>query len=188
MKIKKINKRGVSVMIGYILLISIAIVMGVIVYQTLKTYVPSDIPDCPDDTSVFIQSYSCDNTWLNISIKNNGKFDVGGFFIHVSNELGQEIATQDISQYIHSGGISAGGAIIYGSSSNNGLAPGEIIKSSFKLGQAINLGNIYLLEIIPTRYQEINNQLNFVSCGKSKIREAINDSSCSFIYNPPGGA
>ena len=176
------NKKGVSIMIGYVLLISIAVVMGTIVYQTLKTYIPSDIPGCPDDTSLYIKSYSCDNTWLNFTLKNNGKFDVAGYFVHVSNISGQDLATRDISEYLNSGGIAAGGAVIYGSSSANGISPGDEIQSSFNLGDPVNLGQLYLIEVIPGRYQKLNNQLNFVSCGNSKVREEINDSSCQFIF------
>ena len=40
--------------IGYVLLISMAVAMSIIVYQWLSTYVPKDTPKCPDDTSLTI--------------------------------------------------------------------------------------------------------------------------------------
>ena len=48
-------------MIGYILLISMTIMMSIIVYQWVKTYVPKDLPDCPDGTSVMIKEISLVN-------------------------------------------------------------------------------------------------------------------------------
>jgi len=40
------NKKAVSAIIGYVLLVTMGIVMSVIVYNYLKTYVPADALDC----------------------------------------------------------------------------------------------------------------------------------------------
>ena len=177
-----ISKRAVSIMIGYVLLVTAAIVMGVIVYQWLKTYVPIEVPECPQETSVFIKDYSCEPAlgYFNITLKNNGKFNVAGYFIHVANKSGQEIATIDLSNYVRSGGMWAGNAVVFVAGSDNAMSPGEEIKSAFLNLTEAGFGQIYLVEIIPTRFQEIKNKLTFVSCGNAKIRERINDASCVF--------
>jgi len=46
----KKNKRGVSIVIGYVLLIAISIVISILVYQALKTYVPKEALECSDGT------------------------------------------------------------------------------------------------------------------------------------------
>ena len=86
-------------MIGYVLLVAIAIIMSMIVFQFIRTYVPKDIVDCPDGVSVFIQEikYDCDADTLDITIKNNGRFSIAGYFIHATTEEGQELATFDLS-------------------------------------------------------------------------------------------
>lgn len=175
------DKKGVSIMIGYVLLITAAIVMGVIVYQWLRTYVPIEAPACSEEISVFMKRYSCDPATdeLTITIKNNGKFNLAGYFIHVSTDPTQEIATIDLSEYVTTGGISAGGSIIFLAGSANSLQPNKEFVSVFDLS-ATNLGQIYLIEIIPVRFQEIRNKLTFVSCGNAKIRENINDGTCVF--------
>ena len=65
-------------MIGYVLLVAIAIIMSMIVFQFIRTYVPKDIVDCPDGVSVFIQEteYDCDDDTLKVTIKNNGRFNI----------------------------------------------------------------------------------------------------------------
>ena len=181
------DKKGVSIMIGYVLLITAAIVMGAIVYQWLRTYVPIEAPACSDEISVFMKRYSCDPATgeLTITIKNNGKFNLAGYFIHVSTDPTQEIATIDLSEYVTTGGISAGGSLIFSAGSTNSLRPNKEFVSVFDLnGDVLDGGSglvqIYLIEIIPVRFQEIRNKLTFISCGNAKIREPIDDSTCIF--------
>lgn len=87
------NKKAVSIMIGYILLVTAAVVMGVIVYQWLKTYVPKEAIECPDDVSLFIKDYTCNNLTkeLTLALQNNGKFSIAGYFIHVKNDSAQNL-------------------------------------------------------------------------------------------------
>ena len=46
------NKKGVSEIIGYILLVAIVVTISIFVYQWLKTYVPQDAISCPDGVSL----------------------------------------------------------------------------------------------------------------------------------------
>lgn len=168
------NKKAVSVMIGYILLVAAAVVMGTITYQWLISYAPSEGIGCPDDVSVFIKKYSCDatNHIFNFTLKNNGKFSVAGYFIHISNTTTEGLAETDLSSYIVLGGVNAANSIIYVSESDNTLTPGSEKESSFDL-TGLGLNYINITEIIPARYQEYDKKLKFASCGGSKIKEEL---------------
>jgi hypothetical protein len=166
------SKKGISVMIGYILLVAIVISMSIIVYQWIKTYVPREATDCPDGTSIQIKSVSCvnteDNYDLNLVLKNNGRFDIAGYFIYGTNSSEEELATIDLSSKIKSGGQFSEGKILFDSGTND-LQPNSEKSATFELKN-----KIYAIEISPFRYQEENNKLKFVNCGKAKTKEIIN--------------
>jgi len=166
-------------MIGYVLLIALAVMMSAIVYQWLKTYVPKDAVQCPDGVSVFIKdiSYDCTNKRINLTLKNNGKFSIAGYFIHATNNSAQKIATIDISSNILSSNLEnegnvSEGSVVYSYIDNNFWPQdGDDLRSStFNVS---SYGTIYKVDIIPVRYQEYNNRQRLVSCGQSRIIEEI---------------
>jgi len=182
---KKINKKGISIMIGYILLIALSVVMSLIVYQWIKTYVPKDTAKCADGVSVFIKDaeYTCTEEGksesLKLTLKNNGKFDVAGYFIHVTDKPEQELAIIDISGNITTGGTLSQNAVVF-VDGENGMTPGEegnektsefdfILKNPTTL-----LPKFYKVEIIPVRYQEEEGKLRFVSCSSARVNELLN--------------
>jgi hypothetical protein len=184
----KLNKKGVSIMIGYVLLVTSAVVMGVIVYQWIKTYVPTETLECPEGVSIFLKEYSydCDLKELNITLKNNGRFNVAGYFIHGTNDSTQELATIDLSSYTPLG-KDKGGSVLFGTT--NSFEPSEGITSSFDLSNS-DIGQLYSIEIFPVRFQEEKGKNRFVSCGNAKIKETINckiiiESSCNSVWEPP---
>lgn len=165
------NRRAVSIMIGYILLVTAAVVMGVIVYQWLKTYVPKESLECPDDVSLFIKDYICENNELNLTLQNNGKFSVAGYFIHAKNESGQKLASIDLSKrLLTGGGDEFAGAVTFTGEEENNFEPSEEASHKFNL---TGIANIYLVEISPARFQEVENEKRFANCGNSKIEEEI---------------
>ncbi|HTY43911.1 MAG TPA: hypothetical protein VMC80_01590, partial [Patescibacteria group bacterium] len=58
--LKKNSKKGVSEMIGYVILITIALVMGAIVFAWIKSYVPADSLTCPDGVSISVRDFNYD--------------------------------------------------------------------------------------------------------------------------------
>lgn len=166
----KKNRKAVSVMIGYVLLVTFVVVMGIIVYNWMKTYVPREDLDCPDGVSIFIKDYDCDPAELSLTLTNNGKFNIGGYFIHVANVSEQEIATIDISNRITSGEdvLSPNGIKFNGS--DNSFSPNEEVTDSFSIA---GLEMIYSVEVIPIRWQEENRRSRLVSCKDSAISEVI---------------
>lgn len=169
------NKKAISPMIGYILLISAAVVMSVIVYTWLRTYIPKTALECPDTTSLLIKNYTCDlvDGELNLTIRNNGYFNVAGYFIRVANVSGQELATIDLSQKLKSdfGGVTVGNSVLFSESEpGNSLTPNEEVTNVFNIA---GINTIYFVELTPIRLQQIENRERTVSCGKAKIKEEI---------------
>ena len=164
----KNSRKGVSVIIGYVLLVTFAIVMGGIVYQWMKTYIPKDTLECDEGVSIFLKDYSCNDLELSLTLKNNGRFNVAGYFIHATTDPSQELAVIDLSQEITGGGNKVGNVIRFGLGDENSMKPNDEKTSIFQL-----TNEIYSIEIIPVRFQVEDNKKRLVSCGTSKIKEEI---------------
>jgi hypothetical protein len=165
------NKRGVSIMIGYVLLIAGIIVVSAIVYTWMRSYVPREAIECPDGVSLFIEEAVCEKISdieynISLSIKNNGRFGVDGYFIKATNDPDQTIAVVDISEDIKSGGSGQSGIVLF---SGGILSPGErAIKSVYNLNF-----KTYLIEIIPIKYETIEGKNILSACSDAKIKEKI---------------
>ncbi len=151
--------------------------MSIVVYSWLKTYVPKDVTKCSEGTSVFIKeiAYTCTlgKETLNITLKNNGKFSVEGYFIHVSNKSGEELSTIDISSKITIGGKTSGNSIVFSDVIDNALTPDETANVKISSFNVAGYGTLYKVEIIPIRIQMEGNTRRIVSCGDAKITEAL---------------
>lgn len=175
----KRKKKGVSEIIGYVLLIVMAVAMGTITYVWMKSYVPKDSVDCPDGSSISIKSYeySSASNILNITLKNNGRFNLSGYYIKVINNTNQTIATLDLSQYfiVEYGAVKLDKSISFTSLGNvNSFMPNGEVTHRF---DTFNLSRIYQIEIIPTRWQKESKGMSLVICSKSKAKESINYTS-----------
>src|SRR3989344_4763310 len=85
------DKKGVSEMVSYVLLIVIAMSIAGGVYSWLKFYVNVDKSaiQCNEDVALFIEDYNCqglgNERYINITVKNQGNFNIEGFFIRATN-------------------------------------------------------------------------------------------------------
>lgn len=178
MKSKK-QKKGVSLIIGYVLLVTFSIILGIIVYHFLSTYVPKEDPSCPEGVSLLIKEYSydCNTNILILNITNNGKFDVGGYFIYGTDAENKELATIDLTQqntYEDSRFPAGAVGIKFGSfydEEKNSLGPNEWETEMYDLTE-LNT-QIYSVDIIPIRWQTQNRKSRLVSCDGAKIRKEI---------------
>tara|TARA_Y100000310_G_scaffold341110_1_gene439188 strand:+ start:839 stop:1390 length:552 start_codon:yes stop_codon:yes gene_type:complete len=92
------RKKGVSLLISYVLLITIAVALSVLVYNWLRLYVQdSELEICKDGITIVIQDYECllpsgevDGS-LNVTIKNKGRFNIDGWALKVSDRVGGKI-------------------------------------------------------------------------------------------------
>jgi len=166
--IKK-SKKGVSVMIGYVLLVFFVIAISTIIYQQLKSKIPEESTECPEGTSIMVEDYSCENSELTLNLKNNGRFNIGGYYIYASDNSESEVATIDLSKHVvreiklNPGvGFSRG----TGDEAINLFKPGETNTHTFNLE---DIQNIAFIEIIPLRLQTENNKNRLIVCGNSKI-------------------
>lgn len=171
--LNKKKKIAVSTMIGYILLITFAIVIAGVVYSWLKTYVPKEGIACPDEVSIYLSDYTFDKSLkeLNLTLKNNGQFSVGGIFIYYSNNSNQTIAPYDLSKFVpKSRQLNPG--IILGIAGKNSFEPGgedEIL--TFDISSLT--GKIYAVEITPIRWQEEKTKIRVVSCANAKTKKIL---------------
>lgn len=81
------NKKGLSEVVSYVLIVAMALALSVAVFVWLKGYLPGDKEVCSEDASIIIEDYSCDSTskTLTIELKNNGFFSLDGVFLRASN-------------------------------------------------------------------------------------------------------
>ncbi len=86
------NKKGISELVSYVLLIVLAIAIASGVYIWLTSIAkPSNAVECPD-VNLRLESYECiqrfanDPGKLTLDLKNNGKFDITGFRIMIRDD------------------------------------------------------------------------------------------------------
>jgi hypothetical protein len=169
------NKKAVSVMVGYVLLITIGLIMGVIAYNYLKTYVPKDLPTCPKGVSIFVEDYTCEGGQLNITIQNKGKFNIVGYNIYASDDINKKIATINLATNF-TGSLDTNARLIEDSYIIFMQTEGEentLIPMQDKLHYFNISSDIEFLQITPLRFQEEGNHIRLVSCEDASIREEI---------------
>ena len=95
------NRSGISTTIEYVLFISLAITISLIVYVWLKSYIPKDALECSDGVSILLQNYdyNCVANRLTLNLKNNGRFNIDGYYIKATNSSTQTLATKDLAKY-----------------------------------------------------------------------------------------
>lgn len=172
-KIKPKKKKGVSAIVGYVLLVTLGIIMAAIVYNYLKTYVPKDMLECPEGASLFIKDYTCNGSTMNITIKNNGRFDLAGYAIHSAETLEQEIATDSLVSNFTGADVEdaiarQGAYILFHGQGTNQFSPGNETTHTFNLTSIPKI-----IEITPVRYESYEGRTRFASCGNAKIKEEI---------------
>ncbi len=168
----KNDKLGVSVIIGYVLLVTFAVITGAIVYNYLRTYIPTQALSCPDGVSLFVQDANYCGNQLNLTIRNNGRFDVAGYFIRATNLSSQKIPLIDLSSSLNStyGGVINGNFIQFSFSNNNSFTTGNETTHVYNISSS--LGNIYSIQIVPAVYVVQNNRNLLARCSNSIITES----------------
>lgn len=135
------EKKGLSDVVAYVLLIVIAVALSVLIYAWLKFFVEEggfnieDIERCSEDVGVIIKNQRCisetGDVDFNLTLKNQGLFNVSGFIVRVHNRSGAESGFYLLEV------------------NNTLLAPGQEINVSYDLDDKGILGNVTLVEIQP---------------------------------------
>jgi hypothetical protein len=200
------NKKAVSEVMGYLMLISFAIIMSVVVYQGLKTYVPVKASECPEGVSIFGRNVSCSlnsgGTYdIALNVKNNGRHNIAGYFIHASYNSNQTIATNPLIGFLEDQDL----GVIYQDVSAYSFQNAVIFEASTS-GNFVNISStasaryrnipkeVYSLDILPVRFQKEENKLKMVSCGKAMVREKVicgleeieGEEACTPVSDPCG--
>jgi len=170
---KNKNKQGVSLMISYVLLIFITISLSIGVYIWLKDYATiTEKINCKDGTSLTIENYNIErkndnNNTLNLSIKNNGLFNVSGFLISAGNDS-KKIPMQLIWARFPQVQAYPGYFDFKGFSGDQDLGPGQ------KQNAVFNLGDLDKLEIIQIQpYIFKKNNIDKIFCEQALIKQVI---------------
>ena len=174
------SKKGVSIMIGYVLLVVFAIIISFVVYRNLITYVPKDALECPEGVSIFIKDFELNSETMeiNLTLRNNGKFSIAGYFIYARDVPDEKVlATIDLSNYTLDG-VEGGGYVLIGYESKglfkeNSFEPNQEINNFFNMSEAEEIEEIYSVEIIPIRFQEEENKIRFVTCGDARAKKVV---------------
>jgi hypothetical protein len=177
------KKKGISVIIGYVLLVSFAVILGVLIYSWMEGMNPGAGVhlECPDEISIFVKSYDCSSDQITLDLMNNGRFNIGGYFIRATTSPQQEIATLDISRNATTPGTRLfPTGIKFGEvgDEKNSLITGQSEIEQFDLTGTYP---IYSVQITPIIWKEEDNQELLVTCSESKIIENI---KCSVECTP----
>ena len=82
----KKNKKGVSVVIGYVLLIVFAISMSVLVYNWVRKIIPKEQIKCPEGVSLSITSLEKEQNKIVLAVLNRGLFSINGITIRLKED------------------------------------------------------------------------------------------------------
>ena len=89
---KKISqKKAISLIVSYVLLIGISIAIGGSIYVWLRYYTKAPFPEepCPEGISLIIHDYDCSiSEIINLTVQNKGRWNVSGYVAKFNNESG----------------------------------------------------------------------------------------------------
>lgn len=108
------NRKGISEMVSYVLLVIIAVAAAGIVFAYLELRVPKDqLAQCPPEIGVIVQNYSCNyesgKTNFTLAITNKGLFTVDAVYLRfekAERRIKQNIGEQPL--YMPSEGLLPG--------------------------------------------------------------------------------
>jgi len=137
-----LGKRGVSLMVSYVLLIVITISLSIIIFTWLRFFAGGEVEpkSCPTGVSLVIDSYNCtlsgeDESNINVTLKNKGRFIISNFTIRANNRANAEFGISELK--------APDPAI-------TPIAPNEKKTFTYKLAEAVPpLADIKLLDVQP---------------------------------------
>tara|TARA_Y100000310_G_scaffold341057_1_gene438941 strand:+ start:2891 stop:4642 length:1752 start_codon:yes stop_codon:yes gene_type:complete len=194
MRMRKINqKKAQSLMLSYVILISIVIAISIGVFTWLK-YAANVTPpiSCKEGTSVILEGMSYSSQGITLALKNNGRFNVGGIILTVSNETELSSPTYLVASSKQNSGLDAGSYFF-----NSKLKPGDSVysyysntskalngTSGFGGETDVNLSKMKALQIQPFIYDE----RGVIVCQNSLIKQELDaTSTLGEPGQPPGG-
>lgn len=172
------NKKAISLMISYVILIAIVISVsvGVYAYLRISANISPEI-NCKPGTSVIIEEYECFTgdefaaAGIDLDIKNNGRFNVDGVIVAVGNDSQRAPITYLIPD---SSTVQLEGHYFFA----NKLKPGEIETVEFSNQEKTPTGrnivefeNITVIQIQPF----IIDGLSKIICSDAVIKQGVQE-------------
>ena len=116
---------------------------------------------------MYISEIKSDSNTLNLTLKNTGRFNIDGVFVYYSDDEDKQTATENLGNYLTSGGAFLGVDISF---EGNALKPNSKQELNFS---NINNLNIKFIEIIPAKNQKVKNKIVPVTCGEGKVKRVV---------------
>ncbi len=83
----KKDKKAVSLLISYVILIGIVLALSIGIFIWLKDLANfQPVVSCKDGSSINVEDYSCDGHSITLNIRNNGRFSINGFILRVGDD------------------------------------------------------------------------------------------------------
>jgi len=152
----KKNKKAVSLMVSYTILIVIAIAISIITYSYLKLSLPSEKTECSQDIHLIVEEINCSNGELNITLSNRGLFSVPAIFLKFGN------ASRQVRQQINKNNEILTSPIKPGEKWDNG---GVL----FDVSNIVIIEGNYLLEIEPA----ILEKRDIILCNNALVTQEV---------------
>jgi len=84
--IRKKQKKAQSLMLSYVILVSIVLAISIGVFAWLRYSANITPPvSCKEGTSMIMTNFECSGSGINLDLKNNGRFNIEGIILTVSN-------------------------------------------------------------------------------------------------------
>lgn len=171
--LKKTNKKGLSEMLSYVLLIFIVVGLWSLVYVFIRANANVEAPiDCKQDTSITLEKTECYDNIVKLIIKNNGRFNISGIIVSVGDNY-QNIPTDYLAPFSIDGEIMKGQKGIYYFIKS--LAPGESSAAIFSNRKVNADGGDNLMELITVIQLQafVQYKKNKILCKESVIKQEI---------------
>ncbi|MEM4230467.1 MAG: hypothetical protein QXF25_01155 [Candidatus Pacearchaeota archaeon] len=162
------NKKGVSEIIAYALLLVFAVSMSGLVYSWLRKSIPKIEEKCPDGVSIEIASYfkESEGKVAHINITNRGLFAINGFSFRLKDASGKICAISGIGCVENSNECTKQGEKLIFLYPLNSSKTREIsISSTCSIGE---------VEIVPMKLIEKDTKKEWSICENSIIKEKLN--------------
>jgi hypothetical protein len=141
------DRRGVSTIVSYVLIIIIALALSVGVYSFLKLQIPKfQTPECTSEVPISITEFTCDSSsnLLSVTIKNQGLFSVDAVYVRLGDQ-GRTVLTS----------VSPQPDYLNPSLELPGLLPGQTITlGPYPTGSVTSAPGNYELEVQPAVFED----------------------------------
>jgi hypothetical protein len=152
------NKKALSLMVSFVLLVGMSVALAGMVYAWLKFYVQKPFPEesCPE-VSIIIYNYTCSNPtvyprFITLNVQNRGFFNISGFMVKINDKAENE----------EGGGIAGRFSL---PCKEYSISPGQIQKTVFQFP----LSTIQQIEIEPF----LGTCAKPALCDKAILRQSI---------------